>query len=325
MTPPARDRYVYTLFMRLPGGTCLVPFYVGVGKLGTKRYLHHEREARYGSVRRLHEKHQFILDAIALGFEIYPQLETDNLTIDEACFREIVLIAHYGRRDIGTGCLFNRAAGGFGVKNLAPSTRIKVLAAARAANIGSKHAPERNKKIAAFHKGKPKTPESRAKLSASRKGMKFSAEHRANIGAANRKRTDPKFWLPMIELNCGRKLSPEHKEKLRALNVGKKMSEESKAKMRVSARGMDPDVRARIQEAAIVANYARVRSREHLARLSKGREASLDKIYSQECNAARSAALRGRKHSPERLANMAKGRLKARFNKLLATADSRAK
>jgi predicted XRE-type DNA-binding protein len=64
----------------------------------------------------------------------------------DALAAEMFLIAYYGRKDLGTGCLRNRTDGGEGISN--PST-------------------ETRRKLSLLHLGKSWSPETRAKLSAS--------------------------------------------------------------------------------------------------------------------------------------------------------------
>ena len=58
----------------------------------------------------------------------------ENLSEDEAFDLEIKLIAEYGRKDLGTGCLLNFTDGGEGLSNPSKETREKISQA----NIGKK-------------------------------------------------------------------------------------------------------------------------------------------------------------------------------------------
>lgn len=86
------------------------------------------------------------------------------------------------------------------------------------------------------------------RLSASRKGLKYSAEHRAAIArgvslatkGVKRGPYSPERSAAVAKAMCGRKLTDEHKEKLRIANLGKKngpCSDERKAKIAAAKLG----------------------------------------------------------------------------------------
>lgn len=112
---------------------------------------------------------------------------------------ECELISKFGRRDNGTGTLWNFTDGGDGVSGLNQSdearkkiskaqkgrinseeTRLKISQA----KTGIKRSPETIEKIRQSQIGKKKSPrseETKAKISAAQKGRKFTEEHKANI------------------------------------------------------------------------------------------------------------------------------------------------
>ncbi|CAB4125199.1 Nuclease associated modular domain 3 [uncultured Caudovirales phage] len=104
------------------------------------------------------------------------ELVKEQLTEIDAHNLEILLIAKYGRKDLGTGILYNRTDGGDGTSGaiLSEETRAKMSAA---------------------RKGKKLSEETRAKMSAVRKGRSngcegrtHSPETKAKMVAAQHKR-----------------------------------------------------------------------------------------------------------------------------------------
>jgi NUMOD3 motif len=163
------DRYVYLLY----AGDDPLPFYVGVGKDGKHGMRRHRQHMQQAHTKRKSNpaKNQFIRDCMAAGIKInwtiWPQILTDK-----ALVMEVELIAHFGRRDLGTGCLFNADDGGFGSRNPAPSTRAKMAASAcsRKPMLGKRHSQEARTKISTaalgnkWCVGREVSPVTRAKL-----------------------------------------------------------------------------------------------------------------------------------------------------------------
>ena len=133
----------------------------------------------------------------------------EGLEDQEAKDLEISLIAEYGRKDLGTGILLNRTAGGDGVSEKSPETIQKWIKSRN----GFKHSEETKKKLSETIKNLP--PEIRAKITAA-----------AN---ANRK-----------------PLSDENKEKLSKLYTGVPKSEETKAKMKLAKQNMTEETKLRM-------------------------------------------------------------------------------
>jgi hypothetical protein len=181
-----------------------VPFYVGKGS-GARAYDRTNHRAKAPK-----NREQILL-------EYYP---TEN----DAFFAEKFLIALYGRKDQGTGCLWNLTDGGEGPtgKYCSPETRIRLRLA------GLKRAP--------------KSLETRRKLSASLRGKKKSPEHVENVRQAligikrpymierNKKGPTPEIREKMSEAAKRRWLTkpPKRGKGLR------KHSEETRAKMRAA-------------------------------------------------------------------------------------------
>ncbi len=129
------------------------PFYVGKGK--GKRYKDHVRECRRLKNRRYHIFfYNKLRKMIRLGEKFTIEIFKGDLLESEAFEWEKFLIAFWGRRDIGTGCLCNHSEGGEGVS------------------------------------GRVCSEETRQKMSEIRLGMKFSEEHCRHLGEA--KKNPPK-------------------------------------------------------------------------------------------------------------------------------------
>jgi hypothetical protein len=134
------------------------PYYVGKGKEDRAYYK------RKGEVYPPKDKSRIIL-------------LKQNLTEEEAFKHEIYMISVFGRKDLGTGILYNRTNGGDGSSGFIHSeeSKRKMSAANKGktpVNKGGTHTPEAKAKIAAAQKGRTHSPEHRAKNSAANKGEK---------------------------------------------------------------------------------------------------------------------------------------------------------
>ena len=128
----------------------------------------------------------------------------ENLTDAESIEKEKELIAHYGRKDLGTGILRNLTDGGEGV-----SGRI------------FSHSEESKKKMSESHKGK-KSPfkgvtgryseESLRKMSEAKKGKKQDPEVYAKRGLAISKAKKGVKNPALSKSKMGVKLSEEHRK-----------------------------------------------------------------------------------------------------------------
>src|ERR1700730_586555 len=97
----SRDRYVYALY----AGRQTKPCYIGVGKGG--RLRPHLAEARRGFIGPNSRKARTLIACLKREIVIVPRKLLWNMTIDQANAVERALVAHYGRRDLKTGCLLN--------------------------------------------------------------------------------------------------------------------------------------------------------------------------------------------------------------------------
>jgi hypothetical protein len=116
-----------------------------------------------------------------------------NLTEEEAFKHEKYMIAVFGRKDLGTGILHNRTAGGEGSSGLVLSEETKKIMSE--AKKGKTKTKEHKRKISEANKGKNnpfygkiRTEESRKKQSESRKG-KYSGENHPRYGKSPSKET----------------------------------------------------------------------------------------------------------------------------------------
>jgi hypothetical protein len=125
------ERRFYTYAWLREGGT---PYYIGKGS-GNRCYVNAGRGVSAPPRERI-------------------LLLKTGLTEKEAFRHEIYMIAIYGRKDLGTGILWNFTDGGEGVG-------------------GAKVSEETRQKISQSSRGKPKSPEHRANLSRSLKGRKL--------------------------------------------------------------------------------------------------------------------------------------------------------
>lgn len=118
--------YVYGLFM--PDGT---PLYIGKGQ-GDRARAHLKPRFRHN---REFREHLQGLKAQGITPEVH--ILMDWLTEEQAYTWENYLIGHFGRRDIGTGCLYNKCDGGNG-----------------GLSVGYRHGPEQLEKIRKAHVAK---------------------------------------------------------------------------------------------------------------------------------------------------------------------------
>lgn len=88
------------------------PFYVGKGS--GKRSMQHLKAAYWDSIKKKTRRHRKIQKIHKEGKQPIVIIAYDNLPEDVAFIHEASLVAHYGRLDLGTGCLTNMSDGGEG-------------------------------------------------------------------------------------------------------------------------------------------------------------------------------------------------------------------
>ncbi len=100
-----------------------------------------------------------------------------NLTEENAYKHEIYMISVFGRKDLGTGILYNKTNGGDGVCNMSEKTKQKIKEK-RAKQVFS---DETREKIRKALKGKRRPPEVIEKIKQGRTGIKHTEEAKQKI------------------------------------------------------------------------------------------------------------------------------------------------
>lgn len=171
----------------------LEPFYVGKGKNSRWRLYKHENISNLGLRRK-------IAKARRTSHEVIIDIVIDELDESAAFIYERALIAVIGRRDLGTGPLFNLTNGGEGTTG-----------------------PRLN--FIPWNKGKTLSPEHLQKISDTLKGRIFSEEHRRKISESGCKNPGKRGSVEWI-----RKQRESHLGQP-AWNKGKKHSKETRQKI----------------------------------------------------------------------------------------------
>jgi hypothetical protein len=156
---------------------------------------------------------------------------------EDAFAKEIELIKQYGRKDIGTGILWNMTDGGEGTVNKSPETIEKI----RQANTGKKHSEETKSKLREYRLKQVFTEEHKQK----HKEVVGSAKNRQKIKDAM---SSPEVRKRMSEsLKNSEKAKEFHKRQAIA-QTGRKLSEETKKRISVSKTNPSDETRRRLSE-----------------------------------------------------------------------------
>jgi len=151
-------------------------FYVGKGK-DKRAWL---KSGRTEFWHRVVTKHGLVVEIVLSGLQEWYafELETD-------------LIALYGRKDLGEGCLINMADGGEGASGVIATDEAR--AKMSAARMGIVFSEEHLRNMSRVRKGKPLPESTKAKMSAYRKGRPHHDSWRRNQKIAMQKATGKKI------------------------------------------------------------------------------------------------------------------------------------
>ena len=129
-------------------------FYVGIGKLDNRPYSKANRNKWWKNIVEKADYHVEIIQ--------------EDISWEDACDLECLLISLYGRRDLGTGSLVNLTEGGEGVVGqvMSEETKIKMSNSKkgkRPHNFGKKASEESRKKMSLAATGRRNSEESKEK------------------------------------------------------------------------------------------------------------------------------------------------------------------
>jgi group I intron endonuclease len=210
-----------------------------------------------------------------------------------------------------------------------PETRAKLSAKA----MFRSPSPETRAKLSAATKGRKKCPESVAKSSASRTGRKSSLAQieRMRVAQTGKRISDAtkaklsevvkQQWAsgkrtPNSIFVVGRKMAPEVVAKVAAAHKGMKRSHEAKAKMSDYAKNRPADHIAKM----VASLTGRKLSAEAIEKREATRRANGSHIPSAETRKKRSDSMKGRKKTPEHIANGIAARAANKIARITASA-----
>ena len=188
----------------------------------TYAYLREDKTPYYigkGSGKRIYSKDRTIKPPKDKSRIIYLK---QNLTEEEAFRHEIYMIDVFGRKDLGTGILYNMTNGGEGSSGWVPSE-------------------ESRRKMSQSSKGKTHSKETRRKMGEAKKGNTYmlgktlSEETRRKIGEASKGR-DPSEETRRKISESKKNISEENRRKMSEASKGRTPSEESRRKMSQSSK-----------------------------------------------------------------------------------------
>lgn len=207
-----RCYYVYAYLREFDSkhGSAGTPYYIGKGKEG-RAFTSYGRHVPMPK-----DKNRIVFIA-------------EKLSDVDARQTEILMIALWGRLDLGRGCLLNFTDGGEGCsgRKMSPSA-IALLAMARR---GKGVSEATRLKISASRKGKINSRESIERARRANTGMKRSGIALDNLRAGRKNRDEAVIRVRIAATLKGHHVSMEVREKLRSAQTGRKLSEDVRLRM----------------------------------------------------------------------------------------------
>lgn len=203
--------YVYQL--RLEGAS--EPFYIGKGR-GTRHRQHFlKSQLSYHCL-----KSSIIKNAQKKNVAVHSEILVEDLSEEEAFNIEKTLIAKYGRRDLGKGCLANMTDGGDGV--CGREAEMNPM-------FGKKHTEESKRMMSESRKGFVQTLEHRQKNSLAKQGTGNSFYGKSHTEESIEKIRQAKTGVSSS--------TDHHKQRVSAALRGVPKSEETRRLMSEAGRG----------------------------------------------------------------------------------------
>jgi hypothetical protein len=252
-------------------------FYVGIGKFKKRAY---SKEYRNKFWNHIVSKHGHTINIIH-----------KDLSWEDACKMEKLLIEKYGRRDLGKGNLVNMTDGGDG-------------------RLGMICSEKTRQKISEANKGRTFSEETKQKFREAMMGNKYS------LGIKHSEESNQKLSAALK----GRKLSEEHIQKIR----DRISSEETRQKISEAKQNMSEETKQKMSEAS----KGKAKSEEHIKKMSEARKG---KTHTEETKQKMSAAHKGKtlsKETKQKLSDVKRNRKGVKgyyFNKITNKYEARIK